>query len=548
VNRWALIALMAAALALIAAVAWLSHAVIHAERERSAAEIERLALWRLDARATALIVAEVARDTDWGVPAASPERAAGPAPLAARWESGVSVAEEPAFAAKAAPGWSAQPANPGDRADHAVRALNVAAGAAPMAARLESAVAVEDHAAFAGEAAPSRSIQPATLGDRADYASRSANVAAAQQRSLPVAMREAAATDADEADRQRASAEPESAAATILARWQDGRLVLARQRGASEEILPIAWPTLEAELLAIVADVLPEARLVPAEPDGALRLAALPVTLVPGRLPPVELSEATRWTLIGAWLVAVAGLGGTVALVVSAIQLAQRRATFVSAVTHELRTPLTALRLHGDLLADDRVASDPQRRAGRIAVIRSEAERLAHLIDNVLDYARLERRRPPQPGPLSLAELLTPLLPRLAERLGTVALILETAAMPSVTVRCDPAAVERILLNLVDNAAKYAASASDRRVELRARQSGKRVVLVVRDHGPGLAADARDRLFVPFARSAEAAAGSAPGTGLGLALSRRLARAQGGDLRHQPTAVGCAMELSLPLA
>jgi signal transduction histidine kinase len=333
----------------------------------------------------------------------------------------------------------------------------------------------------------------------------------------------------------------------VLARWQEGQLVLARRRGATEEVLPISWPTLENELLAIIADVLPEARLVPAEGDGALRLAALPVTLVPGRLPSVELSEATRWTLIGAWLVAVAGLGGTVALVVVAIQLAQRRATFVSAVTHELRTPLTALRLHGDLLADERVASDPLRRAARIAVIRGEAERLAHLIENVLDYARLERRRPPQPHPLGLAELLAPMLPRLAERLNASAMTLDTAGFPLLVVRCDPAAVERILVNLIDNAAKYAAAAADRRVEFTAARVGNRVALVVRDHGPGLAADARARLFVPFARSAEAAAGSAPGTGLGLALCRRLARAQGGDLRHLSMDLGCAMELRLPL-
>jgi signal transduction histidine kinase len=284
----------------------------------------------------------------------------------------------------------------------------------------------------------------------------------------------------------------------------------------------IDWPAWERALLAGIADLLPEARLRPAgDSDGeATRLASIPAALDPGVWTPPPLGAATRWTLTGAWVAGLGGLAAALWALVAAARLAERRAAFVSAVTHELRTPLTALRLHGDLLADARIADDPARRAAPVAAVRDGALRLAHLIDNVLDYARLERRRPPAPQAVPVHELL----PSVAERLPELAI----APLPAgAAVRCDRQAVERILANLADNAVKYGRPPYAFAVE----RHGRRLHLVLADRGPGLAADARARLFTPFARSAEAAAGDAPGVGLGLALCRRLARAQGGDLR-----------------
>ena len=118
-----------------------------------------------------------------------------------------------------------------------------------------------------------------------------------------------------------------------------------------------------------------------------------------------------------------------------------------------------------------------------------------------------------------------------------------------VNVRAHVSAVEQILFNLVDNACKYAASASDRRIVLETARSRDRALLKVRDYGPGIArADAR-RLFRPFSKSARDAANTAPGIGLGLALSRRLARRMGGDLRLDETVTtGACFVLSLPIA
>jgi signal transduction histidine kinase len=355
----------------------------------------------------------------------------------------------------------------------------------------------------------------------------------------------------------RVAAAPEPAkAGPMQAHWLDDHLLLMRRaRLEGRQVAQAAvvdWPLLRSQLIAEVQDILPGAGLVPATAADALelRLAALPVRLDPGTPAATELRPAARWTLAAAWLGTAIGMAGAALLLTLAHRLGERRATFVSAVTHELRTPLTSMRLHADLLADQRIANDPHKRAGRIAVLRSEAGRLAHLIDNVLDYARLERRKPPAPKRVVLSELIEPLLPRLSERLAAAGLALECQPLPAATVSCDQAAVERILANLADNAAKYAAQAEDPSVVLRVLIADRRLELRLRDHGPGLAPDVRERLFVPFARSAEAAAGNAPGVGLGLALCRRLARAQGGDLRLDEPADGSGVEvvLTLPLA
>jgi len=149
-----------------------------------------------------------------------------------------------------------------------------------------------------------------------------------------------------------------------------------------------------------------------------------------------------------------------------------------------------------------------------------------------------------------LAELLERLKARLQERADQAEMkisveVLEDAM--SVSIRADPAAVEQILFNLVDNACKYATPAANRTLHVTTNRDGGEVIVRVRDHGPGISRSAASRLFRPFSKSAGDAANSAPGVGLGLALSRRLARGMGGDLRLDPGPHdGACFELRLP--
>jgi signal transduction histidine kinase len=206
--------------------------------------------------------------------------------------------------------------------------------------------------------------------------------------------------------------------------------------------------------------------------------------------------------------------------------------------------------MYTEMLAKDMV-SDPERRGLYLETLGAEANRLSHLVENVLAYARLERgstsgRR----EAVTLGALLDRALPRLRERAAHAGMAFEVDAEDrrGEAVRADPSAVEQILFNLVDNACKYGRCAGECsiRLEAAARENGH-VALKVRDHGPGVPRGVR--LFSPFSKSAEDAAVTAPGVGLGLALSRRLAREMGGDLKLESgPGEGACFVLELPAA
>jgi signal transduction histidine kinase len=282
-------------------------------------------------------------------------------------------------------------------------------------------------------------------------------------------------------------------------------------------------------------------------------LASLPARLVAGEMavaPAMALSPLVL-TLIGAWICMLVAAGAVAGLLWGTVALSERRGDFVSAVTHELRTPLTTFRMYSEMLAEGMVADEAKQRR-YLNTLRIEAERLSHLVENVLTYARLERGRARgRAEPVTLDYLIARVRDRLADRaqqagmqLGVDAPSDILAASPrralavgeepaEAKVLADASAVEQILFNLVDNACKYAAVATDRRIHLAADEGGARPALKVCDHGPGISAPDAARLFRPFSKSARDAASSAPGVGLGLALSRRLARDMGGDLAYE---------------
>jgi signal transduction histidine kinase len=268
-------------------------------------------------------------------------------------------------------------------------------------------------------------------------------------------------------------------------------------------------------------------------------LASLPVRLLPGQAPPVQVAglSPTHQSRLIAWAAMLVGALAVAALLHGVMALSERRASFVSAVTHELRTPLTTFRMYAEMLAEGMVADEESRRR-YLGTLRVEADRLTHLVENVLAYARLERGGTSgRIAPVSVATMLHEGSDRLAGRAEQAGLQLLIDADENTLVAsalADVAAVEQILFNLVDNACKYAAAARDRSLHVEAEADARHVRLRVRDHGLGVSIDQRGRLFQPFRKSADEAARSAPGVGLGLALSRRLARQMGGDLSYQP--------------
>ncbi len=341
--------------------------------------------------------------------------------------------------------------------------------------------------------------------------------------------------------------------------WASGELLLARRlRVGSQERIQVCWldwPALRSWLLTLVSDLLPAAELAPVagrDADETRRLAALPVRLLPGRMAPALGSAASglRLPIAAAWVLAFVALAASAALLFGMATLSERRAAFVSAVTHELRTPLTTFRIYSDMLLEGMVESEEQRRE-YLTTLSRQAERQSHLVENVLAYSRLERGRyTAARETLTVERLLAEVAGSLAAHAEQSGMSLETAVPAEVrglSVRVDRSAVERIFFNLVDNACKYARTAADRRIHLDCTSDARAVRFTVSDHGPGVDAREARRLFRPFHKSARDAAQSAPGVGLGLALSRRLARALGGELCAVRTgAGGAAFCLRLP--
>jgi signal transduction histidine kinase len=362
-----------------------------------------------------------------------------------------------------------------------------------------------------------------------------------------------------------AEAVPLSARSTVSqgplqAVWIGPTLLLARRvrvlEGTFLQGCWLDWDVIRRDLVDRAADILPHATLEPVPAQGGLAparmLASLPVRLVPGSTPD-ELERRwspVRLSLLIAW-VCLALAAAAVALVLhGALAMSERRGTFVSAVTHELRTPLTTFRLYTEML-DEGMVANPDSQRSYLRTMRAEADRLGHLVENVLSFARLERGRAADGHEVvAPAELLDRSVPRLALRALQAGMELIVSPVDSqANVRVDISVVDQILSNLVDNAIKYAGNAPDRRIYLDVAPAGRWLALTVRDHGPGLHPRVIRRLFRPFSKSAHDAAQSAPGVGLGLALSRRLARALGGDLRLQENGpLGASFTLTIPFS
>jgi signal transduction histidine kinase len=206
--------------------------------------------------------------------------------------------------------------------------------------------------------------------------------------------------------------------------------------------------------------------------------------------------------------------------------------------------------MYAEMLAEGMVPEEEKRKR-YLQRLCTEADRLAHLVENVLSYARLERgsiRHRMQEIPVS--ELLERTQSRLSDRAqeAGMELVAESdTATTAARVRVDSTATEQILFNLVDNACKYASKASDKRIHIESLLHEGRVLLKVRDNGPGVSEADRKLLFRPFRKSAKDAADSAPGVGLGLALSLRLAQQMDARL-YLDSAVtdGACFVLSLP--
>jgi two-component system phosphate regulon sensor histidine kinase PhoR len=244
-----------------------------------------------------------------------------------------------------------------------------------------------------------------------------------------------------------------------------------------------------------------------------------------------EQAETER--LLGVLLIPVStviiamGLGVVWLSVRAERRASQLKSDFIANVSHELKTPLSLIRMFGELIATGKHKGEGSTRE-YAGIITRESERLAHLIDNVLDFARLERGKASYSfAEGRLDEVVERALDVARYRLDKEKMRLRTeieANLPPV--RMDEDAMTLVLLNLVDNAVKYAGEGGEVAVRLARAPGG--VALSVRDRGPGISADEQQRIFERFYRATNARMRNVRGSGIGLSLVKHIAEAHGG--------------------
>jgi signal transduction histidine kinase len=275
---------------------------------------------------------------------------------------------------------------------------------------------------------------------------------------------------------------------------------------------------------------------------------------------------------VGSWLI-VADLSRQ-------LRLARQKTDFVSNVSHELKTPLTSIRMFTEMLAEDRVQDDSKRRHF-LGIITAETARLTRLINNVLDFARLERgEKKYQSAPFDLAALVRETVESYRPHLETLGFTLRTRIVsdqhqasdgvrPSpgaashaqsetlkyhATMRAsdvsapgdgrtppetnaplvfqgDRDAMAQVLVNLLSNAEKY--SGERKEIEVALESSAGAIEVRVSDHGLGVPAGCEEKIFDQFYRAHDSLGSGIQGSGLGLTLARQIARAHGGDVTFE---------------
>lgn len=273
--------------------------------------------------------------------------------------------------------------------------------------------------------------------------------------------------------------------------------------------------------------------------------------LNPAKLP--QAAQTTRLTLglLIALLVIAIGVGGW--LIVSDLNrqltLARQKTDFVSNVSHELKTPLTSIRMFAELLAEGRV-NEPEKQKSYLNIITAETARLTRLINNVLDFSRMERgEKEYHFAPCDLVCLARETADVFRPHLETAGFSFNSELPSSpINIRADKDAVAQVIVNLLSNAEKYGNGKKEIDLQLtHHRDPVSWVELKVLDRGPGVPPEACERIFEKFYRANDSLTNSVPGSGLGLTLARQIARAHGGDVVYTPReGGGSCFTLRLP--
>ena len=244
----------------------------------------------------------------------------------------------------------------------------------------------------------------------------------------------------------------------------------------------------------------------------------------------------------------IGGLVLTFRSVNKQVALARLKSDFVSNVSHELRTPLALIRLYAETLELGRITTQ-EKKLEYYSIIRKESERLTALINNILDFSRIEAGRKEYDfRETDIAELVRNTLDSYRYQIEQQGFALEEQIDPGIPpVRVDREAIARALVNLVNNALKYSDRDKFLRVKLYRANSVLRLEVV--DRGIGIDRHEQARIFEKFYRTCDPLVHNTKGSGLGLSLVQHITQAHGGDVEVESTpGSGSKFTMILPLA
>ncbi|MBO0769641.1 MAG: hypothetical protein J2O48_13240, partial [Solirubrobacterales bacterium] len=226
------------------------------------------------------------------------------------------------------------------------------------------------------------------------------------------------------------------------------------------------------------------------------------------------------------------------------------RDEFLSVAAHELKTPITSLRGYAQLTLraiDQGGGVEPERLRQALSVINIQSERLTRLVSQLLDVSRIQSGKlTPDYRDADLSQLVSDIVANAEQRSPNHPFVLRTPAR--VQMRIDTLRIEQVLTNLLDNAIKHSPPGGGVEVDVDTETLGPGIVLViVRDHGEGIPAELRERIFERFFQ-ANASSSHSAGMGLGLYVSRQIVELHGGRIwAEAPHGEGAQFVIALPL-
>ena len=324
-------------------------------------------------------------------------------------------------------------------------------------------------------------------------------------------------------ERHRFAAVIEGMDAAVLAVDSQGRITLINARALRLLRLP---PEADGVLFAhVVQDPQLQELLVRAREQQT----AFDELTLPGNPPRIATVRVTQQRTTGGAVVVMHDI-------TRQQRLETVRRDFVANVSHELRTPVTVIRANAETLLDGAM-EDPEHGRKFLSAVLRNAERMTQIVSDLLDLTRIESGKLNlNIRPMSVRVAAHRALDSVAEAAKAKFIDVEIQVDGGLKVAADEQVLDQILVNLLDNAVKYTGSGGLIVVEAEPRDTGVRIA--VRDNGPGIEAEHRDRIFERFYRVDKGRSREMGGTGLGLAIVKHLAGALNGEIGYEPAKPG----------